>query len=193
MFCPQDSHICGVLDEDSIHHGHGCKADLEKFEFYAYPPHVSHKEYMSMSPVRSSSPPFKTHTNVSDASGEPQHNNLGPLDEGASACDGAKVNTAQRDKHHPGSISVLIVHHGYDAESMVNAHDIGLELRRRGESVAIFSREADPSRGDYEIRETKDGVDCSIPVFLVNAPRHVTFVSHRNPHIDHAFRNVMTR
>ena len=46
------------------------------------------------------------------------------------------------------------VHHGYpplyNAESMVNAQDLGLELRRRGESVAIFSREADPSRGDYE-------------------------------------------
>jgi len=91
------------------------------------------------------------------------------------------------------------VNHGYpplyNAGSEIDTQSTALGLRRsrnaKWSQVSVFAREADVFANDFGVRETRDELDASIAVHLVNNAREAPYTRFENEGIDDAFRAVL--
>jgi glycosyltransferase involved in cell wall biosynthesis len=90
---------------------------------------------------------------------------------------------------------ILQVIHGYppayNAGSEVYTRALSHGLARAGHSVAVFTREEDPFRPDYALRDDADRVGGAgaIPLRLLNMPRSRD--RYRHPPVDRAFGSLV--
>lgn len=94
---------------------------------------------------------------------------------------------------------VLVVNHGYPPEfnggSEVYAQMVALQLQNSGrcDCVAVFAREHDPYRPDFEIRATVDELDGELPVYRMNYSREAPYFRFIAKEVDNAFQEVLEK
>jgi len=90
---------------------------------------------------------------------------------------------------------ILEVNHGYPsryrAGSEIYTQTISHGLTNRGHTVAVFTREEDPYRPDFNLAIESDEEDNSIRVFLANHARSRDRYQHQG--MDEVFREVMRK
>ncbi|CAF1294449.1 unnamed protein product [Adineta steineri] len=92
--------------------------------------------------------------------------------------------------------SVLLVNHGYpplfNAGSEVYTQTLAVRLNRSGKTsgVSVISREQDPFRADFLVRQTHDEHDSTIPVHLINHAREAAYQRFVNTDIDRCFEDI---